>query len=223
MAKKWVQEDNLKTMTTKFNDNAQELDDIKAAIDAGDFDVNKEKCGLGNVDNTSDMDKPVSNPQKQYIDDSVSEFLTSEDAAETLNESNLGIDPVVTTYIDDRVTEEVNTQITANYGIATETELGLVKASSDVEVADDGTMSVPELNTITNNVTTLDNRYNARMGALDNLVTSNKTNLVAAINETFQFGSEKKAKLVENLTARGITCSTNDSWETLLGYILTIK
>ncbi len=31
-------------------------------------EVTKEQVGLGNVDNTADMDKPVSRPQKEYID-----------------------------------------------------------------------------------------------------------------------------------------------------------
>ena len=52
MAEKWAQEDNLKTMTTKFNGNAQELDDIKAVIDDGDFDAR-----IGPLDNLVTEDK----------------------------------------------------------------------------------------------------------------------------------------------------------------------
>ena len=33
--------------------------------------VDKVQIGLGNVDNTADMDKPISNPQKEYVDEAV--------------------------------------------------------------------------------------------------------------------------------------------------------
>jgi len=46
--------------------------------------------------------------------------------------------------------------------------------------------------------------------------------LVGAVNEVFQLGSEKKKQLVENLTALGITASTDETWEMLLGKILSL-
>ena len=39
--------------------------------------VSKESLGLGNIDNTSDLNKPVSTKQKQYIDDSDNEIKAS--------------------------------------------------------------------------------------------------------------------------------------------------
>ena len=45
-------------------------------------------------------------------------------------------------------------------------------------------------------------------------------NVVDAINEVFQSGSEKKNKLVENLTAMGIQASTEETWEALLDKVL---
>ncbi len=44
--------------------------------------------------------------------------------------------------------------------------------------------------------------------------------LIGAVNEVFQFGSESKQKLVENLTAMGVAASTDDTWGTLLDKIL---
>ncbi len=46
--------------------------------------------------------------------------------------------------------------------------------------------------------------------------------VIGAINEVFQLGSEKKKQLVENLTALGITASTDETWEMLLGKILSL-
>lgn len=47
-------------------------------------------------------------------------------------------------------------------------------------------------------------------------------NVVGAINEVFQLGSEKKKQLAENLTALGITSSANETWEQLLGKVLDL-
>ena len=46
--------------------------------------------------------------------------------------------------------------------------------------------------------------------------------LVGAVNEVFTLGSEKKKQLVENLTALGITASTSETWEMLLGKVLSL-
>ena len=46
--------------------------------------------------------------------------------------------------------------------------------------------------------------------------------VVGAINEVFQLGSEKKKQLVENLTALGITASTDETWEMLLNKVLSL-
>lgn len=53
------------------------------------------------------------------------------------------------------------------------------------------------------------------IGTLSSLQTSNKSNLVAAINELFQNGSNVKQRLVDTLTAKGMSCSINDSWDAL--------
>lgn len=63
----------------------------------------------------------------------------------------------------------------------------------------------------------------ALLGNLSDLRTTNKNNLVAAINEAFQRGNERKSKLVEILIAKGISCSTRDSWDVLLKHVNTLR
>lgn len=48
--------------------------------------VNKDDVGLGNVDNTSDLNKPLSNPQKEYIDGQV-DGLSAEIAKKASNDT----------------------------------------------------------------------------------------------------------------------------------------
>lgn len=72
----------------------------------------------------------------------------------------------------------------------------------------------------TNNTdVSIDTDYSAKIGALDNLKTSNKGSLVAAINELFQSGTNAKQQLVDALVAKGVSCSTSDSWDTLMNHI----
>lgn len=87
----WIYRTNVKT-NFDFNDAVNEILDVQVyvrEIAAEDLnpveqltellfehinnkfnphEVTKEQVGLGNVDNTADMDKPVSRPQKEYID-----------------------------------------------------------------------------------------------------------------------------------------------------------
>lgn len=87
----WIYRTNVKT-NFDFNDAVNEILDIQVYVrelTAEDLnpveqltkllfehinnkfnphEVTKEQVGLGNVDNTADMDKPVSRPQKEYID-----------------------------------------------------------------------------------------------------------------------------------------------------------
>lgn len=57
------------------------------------------------------------------------------------------------------------------------------------------------------------------IGTLNNLQTTNKSTLVDAINEAFQFGNNVKENLVEALIAKNIDCSTSDTFETLISKI----
>lgn len=87
----WIYRTNIKT-NFDFNDAVNEILDVQVYVrelTADDLnpveqltkllfehinnkfnphEVTKEQVGLGNVDNTADMDKPVSRPQKEYID-----------------------------------------------------------------------------------------------------------------------------------------------------------
>ena len=87
----WIYRTNVKT-NFDFNDAVNEILDVQVYVrelTAEDLnpveqltkllfehinnkfnphEVTKEQVGLGNVDNTADMDKPVSRPQKKYID-----------------------------------------------------------------------------------------------------------------------------------------------------------
>ena len=59
-----------------------------------------------------------------------------------------------------------------------------------------------------------DNKY--YIGDTNTLVTEDKTNLVAAINEVFQSGVNVKQNLVDALIAKGIECSTSNTFEELI-------
>lgn len=201
MAQKWEQSDNLRTMTSKFNSTVDELEGLKESsnqqyqeigeqieqltqstnqsfeqvsqdlqqvnqeLDRKLEEVSAEDIGLGNVDNTSDMDKPVSTLQQKAIETATEDMITSESSDQSV-ESAEGEEPEVS----------------------------------------------PLVKSYVKSVT----------GDLEGLNTTSKGSLVEAINETFQLGSEMKSILVENLTAMGVSCSTSESWTTLLGYILTI-
>lgn len=201
MAQKWEQTDNLRTMTSKFNSTVDELEGLKESsnqqyqeigeqieqltqstnqsfeqvsqdlqqvnqeLDKKLEEVSAEDIGLGNVDNTSDMDKPVSTLQQKAIETATEDMITSESSDQSV-ESAEGEEPEVS----------------------------------------------PLVKSYVKSVT----------GDLEGLNTTSKGSLVEAINETFQLGSEMKSILVENLTAMGVSCSTSESWTTLLGYILTI-
>lgn len=262
MAQKWEQKDNLCTMTSKFNDAVQELEDLKESstqvneateerftqmeqsvseqfhqvneeLEKKVSSVTAEDLGLGEVDNTSDIDKPVSTAQQKAIDDAIDKFA-DEFTQEIPGDDPIGDDPEVSTpvkrYIDEKIKDAV---AHVGIGVASETVLGGVKASEDIAVdpttgkatvkgyAEQKKLisSIKESLNSNNEVTQklLDNQ-----GTLEQLQTTEKTSLVGAINETFQLGSERKAKLVENLTAMRVSCSTSDTWESLLAKVLDI-
>lgn len=255
MAKTWENHDTLREMTQKFNTVVEELTELQESstqvnqatetrfselensmkqqfeqvneeLDEKVSSVTKADIGLGEVDNTSDLNKPVSIAQQQAIDNVIAEMLSSEEAGQEIENDDPEVSAPIKEYINQRIKEIGAKSGLVSYGIATTSALGVVKASDDVNVNEStGVMSVPKLKIISeklNQAVVEFTKDHEDMGILTELQTENKTTLVAAINETFQLGSEKKAKLVENLTAMGITCSTSDSWETLLGYILEI-
>lgn len=46
--------------------------------------VTKDQVGLGNVDNTSDMEKPMSNPQQEYVNNSLLGYMQINDSVKTI-------------------------------------------------------------------------------------------------------------------------------------------
>lgn len=214
------------TMNQKFQDVSEEL---SKKVDS----VTKEDLGLGNVDNTSDVDKPVSTAQQKAIDDAIDKFA-DEFTQEVPGEDPIGDDPEVSTPVKQYIDEKIKDAVAhVGIGVASETVLGGIKASEDIAVdpttgkatvkgyseQKELVSSIKESLNSNNEVTQklLDNQ-----GTLEQLQTTEKTSLVGAINETFQLGSERKAKLVENLTAMGVSCSTSDTWESLLAKVLDI-
>lgn len=95
---RWKDGDSARTMTAKYNslsgamDNMQDFYDKELVPVPGQItEIKKElekklevvtptDIGLGNVDNTSDMDKPVSLKQQNVINQAVEPMLTSEPA-----------------------------------------------------------------------------------------------------------------------------------------------
>ena len=96
MALQWKNNDSARTMTRKYNETAQEVEKLKESYDKDvspipeqlekfqkELDrkleeVSAEDIGLGNVDNTSDMDKPVSKAQQLAINVATNDMITSE-------------------------------------------------------------------------------------------------------------------------------------------------
>lgn len=59
----------------------------------------------------------------------------------------------------------------------------------------------------------------ADMGNLDNLNTTDKSNIVAAINEVFQSGNSVKQELVATLIAKGLEATIDDTFKNLINDI----
>lgn len=96
MSRKWTDGDSARLMTNKYNETAEEvenlkkqsneinqatkevLDNIQKQVDKKLEEVTAEDLGLGEVDNTPDMKKPLSEAQARAIDDAVEPMLTSE-------------------------------------------------------------------------------------------------------------------------------------------------
>ena len=203
--------EKLNELETNLNNSieslTQQLNDKVDEVSAADL-------GLDKVDNTSDMDKPVSTAQQAAIDAAVEDMITSEEVEE-LNVLNLYAPEVSTPvkeYIESRIRELFNGytggDFTASYNIASSDELGVVKSGGDILVdSDTGLMNVPALPTIQSDVTTMKTNINAMLtsletnntatsqieqekGTLDTLKTQNKTSIVDAINELYDMIQE---------------------------------
>ena len=235
-AQPWELKDTLRKMTQKFNDAVaaiNELQDSSTTVNAATTErltqletsfnssiadiqqeletkvseVTAESVGLDQVDNTSDMDKPVSTAQQEAINAAVADMVTSEEIGDELNTLNL-YDPElshpVKEYIEDRLSELYNGTYSTSYNIASENRLGVVKSGGDVTVNQNtGQMEVPkltQLDTIKTSLQSLTESLESNntatsklvtdVGNLNNLSTTNKTSLVDAINELYQMINE---------------------------------
>lgn len=93
MAQKWQNNDSARTMTKKYNEMVDQINQYehnnqitsKVAEElrqllGGKLDKETAKTDLGvdKVDNTPDMDKPLSNPQARAIENAIENMLTSQ-------------------------------------------------------------------------------------------------------------------------------------------------
>ena len=235
-AQPWEYKDTLRQMTQKFNDAVtaiNELQDSSTTVNAATLeqltqlqttvnesiqqiseeldtkvsDVSAETVGLDKVDNTSDMDKPVSTAQQAAIDAAVEDMVTSEEIGDELTTLNL-YDPELTypvkQYIENRIAELYNGTYSTSYNIASEQQLGVIKSGGDVNVNQNtGQIEIPKLDQLT----TLQNQLQSVSESLETnntatskmirdigdstkLKTINKTSLVDAINELYQMIEE---------------------------------
>ena len=234
-------------------DNTQtQLEQINEELNTKISSVSKDDIGLSNVDNTSDMDKPVSTAQQKALDDlagviaddavlAVEERLVATVPQETdpgeIHGDTPELSPLVKNYVAEKIHEYAVQEGIEPYGVATKDSMGLIRASDSIQVdSETGIATVPRYNELVGAVSTLPavvevtnktmetvTNFSKVQGDLNDLQTTDKSSVVNAINELFHYGNKNKTQLVENLIAKGIDCSTSDTWGTLLGYILDIS
>ena len=93
MAQKWGNNDPARTMTRKYNETVDQInryektnqhteqtaEEIRKLLEGKvDKDTAKKDLGVDKVDNTADMDKPLSNPQARAIENATENMLTSQ-------------------------------------------------------------------------------------------------------------------------------------------------
>lgn len=97
----------------------------------------------------------------------------------------------------------------------------ILPITHETAVVDDNGVSLPEKYATKEDIPdTTSFVKNYEIGELSHLETINKSTLVEAINELFRFGNNVKKQLVDALIAKGLNCSTDDSWEYLRSQIL---
>lgn len=204
--------EQLQQIQTTFE---QELENIKTELNSKVNSVTVEDLHLENVDNTSDLDKPVSTATQQAIDAAVEDMATTEEVGDELVTDNLydpDISAPVKQYIEERLAE-LFTAYTGGewqpeYNIATDTKLGVIKSGSEVTVDQNtGKLTIPALNGILVRITTLETNVTALSSSLEtnnaatsqlvqdrgimsNLQTTNKSSIVGSINEIHQLIKE---------------------------------
>lgn len=203
-----INEETLSSLTTVQQQINDEIEQLKEDIQNKADTVTVADLNLDKVDNTADIDKPVSTATRQAIDEAVEDMLTSEEAGAEFSSKNL-YDPEVSTpvkqYIEDRLTELFiaynNGTYTPEYNIASDNRLGVIKSSTKVQVNQStGEIEIPTLDDAENNISELQSKVSAitkslesnnsvttkveqDLGNITGLATETKTSIVAAINE----------------------------------------
>ena len=93
MAQKWSNNDSARTMARKYNEMVDQIngyektnqstekvaEDVRKLLDGKvDKETAKKDLGVDKIDNTPDMDKPLSNPQARAIENATENMLTSQ-------------------------------------------------------------------------------------------------------------------------------------------------
>lgn len=93
MAQKWANNDSARTMTKKYNEMVDQIngyektnqntekvaEDVRKLLEGKvDKETAKTDLGVDKIDNTPDMDKPLSNPQARAIENATENMLTSQ-------------------------------------------------------------------------------------------------------------------------------------------------
>lgn len=244
----WDYKDTLRQMTEKFNKSVQaiielqessedvnaatvqsisdmqtsinsELESIKEDLKSKIDNVTAEDLNLGNVDNTADIDKPVSRATQEAIELATKDMATTEEAGDEFKTENL-YDPEISApikmYIENRIAELFNAYqnnvYTPDYRIATEDRLGVIKSGSIAKVnPNTGLIEIPKLEDIDSELTKINTTINSlteslesnnlatstlekNQGNLNTLSTITKTSLTLAINELV----DKLSEILDN-------------------------
>lgn len=204
--------EQLQQIQTTFE---QELNAIRIELNNKVNSVTVEDLHLENVDNTSDLNKPVSIATRQAINAAVENMATTEEIGTELTTDALydpDISAPVKQYIEERLTE-LFTAYTGGewkpeYNIATDTKLGVVKSGDEVIVdRSTGKLTMPALSEILVRITTLETNVSAisnsletnkattsqlvqDRGTMSSLQTTTKSSIVGAINEIYKITKE---------------------------------
>lgn len=199
--------EQLQQIQTTF---AAELEAIREDLGTKVSSVTAQDLNLGNVDNTSDLDKPISTATQTALDQLESEMPTTEEVGAEFNTANL-YDPEVTApvkkYIDNRIDELWAGAWEGqhpSYNIATAEKLGVIRSGDVVEVdPTTGRLAIPALSGILDRLAALETNTNnikesletnntatskviQDAGDVTQLQTEDKSSLVNAINENHQ-------------------------------------
>ncbi|SLJ92661.1 MULTISPECIES: tail fiber protein [unclassified Paenibacillus] len=97
------------------------------------------------------------------------------------------------------------------------TQKGITQLSSATESDEEGEAATPKA------VNTVRKQADTKIGNLSELQTTDKDNLVDALNEVFQSGSEFKGDIADAITAKGVPTSASDSKDTFVQHIESIE